>query len=62
MAEPTIGLFKTDLIRRGGPRRTLDDVEIATLEWVDWFNSWRLHAELGDSPLTEHEAHHDRQT
>jgi hypothetical protein len=33
MAESTIGLFKTELIRRRGPWRTLDDVEIATLEW-----------------------------
>ena len=37
LAESTIGLFKTELIRRRGPWRTLDDVEIATLEWVDWF-------------------------
>lgn len=34
LAESTIGLFKTELIRRRGPWRTLDDVEIATLEWV----------------------------
>lgn len=37
MAESTIGQFRTELIRRRGPWRTLDDVEIATLEWVDRF-------------------------
>lgn len=35
-AESMIGLFKTELIRRRGPWRGLDDVELATLEWVDW--------------------------
>jgi putative transposase len=61
MAESTIGLFKTELTRRRGPWRTLDDVEIATMEWVDWFNNRRLHTELGDVPPAEHEAHHYRQ-
>jgi putative transposase len=61
LAESTIGLFKAELIRRGGPWRTLDDVEIATLEWVDWFNNPRLHTELGDIPPAEHEANHYRQ-
>jgi putative transposase len=61
MAESTIGLYKTELIRRQGPWRTLDDVEIATLEYVDWFNNRRLHTELGDIPPAEHEANHYRQ-
>jgi putative transposase len=61
LAESTIGLYKTELIRRRGPWRTLDDVEIATLEWVDWFNNRRLHSELGDVPPAEHEAAHYRQ-
>lgn len=61
LAESTIGLFKTELIRRRGPWRTLDDVEIATLEWVDWFNNRRLHTELGDIPPAEHEAVYYRQ-
>jgi len=61
MAESTSGLFKTELIRRHGPWRTLDDVEIATMEWVDWFNNRRLHTELGDIPPAEHEANHYRQ-
>ena len=58
MAESTTGLFTTEPIRRRGPWRTLDDVKIATLEWVDWFNNRRLHTELGDIPPTEHEAAH----
>lgn len=61
MAESTIGLFKNELIHRKGPWRTLDDVEIATLEYVDWFNNRRLHAELGDIPPAEHEANYYRQ-
>ena len=61
MAESTIGLFKTELIRRRGPWRNLDDVEIATLEYVDWFNNRRLHSEIGDVPPAEYEAHHHRQ-
>ncbi len=60
LAESTIGLFKTELIRRNGPWRTLDDVEIATLEWVDWFNNRRLHTELSDIPPAEHEANYYR--
>jgi putative transposase len=38
MAESIIGLFKTELIRHRGPWKGIDDVEYATLEWVDWFN------------------------
>ena len=44
LAETTIGLFKTEKIRREGPWKTLSDVELATLEWVDWFNTSRLHS------------------
>jgi putative transposase len=47
-AESLIGLFKTELIRRRGPWRGLDHVELATLEWVDWFNNRRLHSACGD--------------
>jgi transposase InsO family protein len=38
LAESVIGLFKAEVIRRKGPWRTLEAVEFATLEWVDWFN------------------------
>ena len=54
-AESTIGLFKTELIRRRGPWRGLDDVELATLEWVDWFNHRRLHSYCQDLPPAEFE-------
>jgi putative transposase len=36
LAETTIGLYKTELINRRGPWKTIDQVELATLEWVDW--------------------------
>jgi putative transposase len=55
-AESLIGLYKTELIRRAGPWHGLDDVELATLEWVDWFNHRRLHSALGDIPPAEFEA------
>ncbi|MGH8833537.1 MAG: IS3 family transposase, partial [Actinomycetes bacterium] len=61
LAESEIGLFKTELIRRHGPWRTLDDVEIATLEWVDWHNHRRLHTACADLTPAEFEAVHYRQ-
>jgi len=54
-AESTNGLFKTELIRRRGPWRGLEDVELATLEWVDWFNHRRLHSYCQDLPPAEFE-------
>jgi putative transposase len=62
MAESTIGLYKTELIRRRGSWRGLDDVEFATLEYVDWFNHQRLHGELGLVPPAEFEDRHYPQT
>ena len=56
LAETIIGLFKTEVIRRRGPWRTIDEVEIAVLEWVDWFNNRRLLEPLGWIPPTEYEA------
>jgi putative transposase len=56
MAESTIGLFKTELIRRRGPWKTFDQVELATLGYVDWFNHRRLHGEIADVPPAELEA------
>ena len=55
LAESVIGLFKTDVIRHGGPWRSLDDVEYATLEWVAWFNTCRLLEPLGYLPPAEYE-------
>ncbi|WP_179561445.1 IS3 family transposase [Microbacterium sp. AK009] len=46
MAEAVNNLYKTELIRQGGPWRTVEQVELATLEWVWWWNNSRLHGEL----------------
>jgi putative transposase len=43
-AESLNGLYKTELIRRRGPWRSADDVELATLDWVDWYNHHRIHS------------------
>lgn len=56
LAESFNGLYKTELIRHRGPWRGLDDVEFATLDYVDWFNQRRLHGELGMLPPAEFEA------
>ena len=56
MAESTIGHHKTELIRCQGPWRTVDEVEFATFEYINWFNNGRLHPEIGDLPPVEHEA------
>jgi transposase InsO family protein len=53
-----IGLFKTEVIRRAGPWRSLEAVEFATLEWVDWFNHHRLLEPIGNIPPAEAEAKH----
>jgi len=55
MAESVIGLYKTEVIRRRGPWRHLEDVEFATLEWVDWFNNRRLLEPIGNVPPVEFE-------
>lgn len=56
MAETSIGLYKTELINRHGPWRTPDTVELATLEWIDWWNNSRLHEAIGHIPPAEKEA------
>ena len=61
LAESFNGLYKTELIRHRGPWRGLEDVEHATLEYVDWFNHRRLHGELGMVPPAEFEAAYYRQ-
>jgi putative transposase len=61
MAESIIGLYKTELVRNRGPWRGLDDLELATLEWVDWFNHRRLFHDLGRIPPAEFEDRYYRQ-
>ena len=55
LAETVNGLFKTEVIRRRGPWRSLEAVELATLEWVDWFNNRRLLEPIGNMPPAEAE-------
>ena len=56
LVESVIGLYKTELVRNKGPWRGLDDVEMATLEWVDWWNHRRLLEPIGRIPPAEAEA------
>jgi putative transposase len=56
LAETIIGLYKTELVRRYGPWKGIDEVEYATLEWVDWFNHRRLLEPIGYVPPAEFEA------
>ncbi|RWR04561.1 IS3 family transposase [Paenirhodobacter populi] len=56
LAETINGLFKAEVIHRRGPWRSLESVEYATLEWVDWFNNRRLLEPIGNIPLAEAEA------
>lgn len=55
LAETIIGLYKTELIRQRGPWKNIDEVEYATLEWIDWFNNRRLFQPIGDVPPAEFE-------
>ena len=61
LAETINGLYKTEVIRRRGPWRHIDDVEYATLEWVDWFNHRRLLEPIGNVPPAEFEQAYYRQ-
>ena len=58
MAESIIGLYKSELITMRGPWRSVDDVELATLSWVHWWNTTRLHSAIGHLPPDEFEAAH----
>jgi putative transposase len=62
LAETINGLYKTELIKHRGPWRTVEQVEYATAEWVDWFNHRRLYEYCGDVPPAELENAYYRQT
>jgi transposase InsO family protein len=62
LMESAIGLYKTELIKRKGPWKTLADIELATAEYLDWFNHRRLHSAIGHIPPAEHEANYYAQT
>ena len=61
LAETVIGLFKTEVIRRRGPWRSLEAVEFAALDWVDWFNTPRLLEPIGYMPPAEYGARYYEQ-
>jgi putative transposase len=56
MAEALNGTYKAELIGRAGPWRSRAQAEFATIEWIDWYNTARLHGEIGHVPPAEHEA------
>ncbi|MDV8070755.1 integrase core domain-containing protein [Rhodococcus sp. IEGM 1366] len=61
LAESRIGLFKTEAVSKSGPFlqgpiKTIYDIEFATMEWADWFNTRRLHSTLNYVPPDEFEA------
>jgi transposase InsO family protein len=58
LAETINGLFKAEVIWRRGPWRSMEAVEFATLEWVDWFNNRRLLEPIGNIPPAEAEANY----
>ena len=58
LAETVNGYYKAELVRgpaRPGPWKTVEDLELATLGWVHWHNTQRLHSYLGDVPPAEFE-------
>ncbi len=62
LAETINGLYKTEVIRRQSPWRSLEEVEFATLSWVDWYNERRLFSSIGDIPPSEFEqVYYERQ-
>ena len=61
LAETINGLYKAELIHRRAPWRSREAVELATLEWVAWFNTQRLLESIGYIPPAEAEANYYRQ-
>ena len=61
LAETINGLYKAELIHRRGPWKTKEAVELATLEWVSWFNHHRLLEPIGYIPPAQAEANYWRQ-
>ena len=61
LAEAVNGLYKAEVIRKNGPWRSLEQVELATAEWVDWWNHKRLHSATNNIPPAEFEALYHQQ-
>jgi transposase InsO family protein len=55
LAESVNGLYKTEVIRKRGPWRSCEQLELATARWVDWYNKRRLHTAIGKVPPAEYE-------
>jgi putative transposase len=55
LAEAVNGLYKAEVIRKAGPWHSLEQLELATAAWVDWWNHRRLHGAIGDVPPAEYE-------
>ena len=62
MAESINALYKAEVIHKNGPWRGMEEVERATLTWVDWFNNRRILEPIGDVPPAEYELMYDQQT
>ena len=60
LAESVIGLYKTELIRKQGPWRSFEQLELATARWVEWYNQRRLHSSIGMVPPAEFEEQYYR--
>ena len=59
LAESTIGLYKTECVHHDGPFRTVEELELATADWITWFNTSRLHSALNYLTPIEYEAAYD---
>ncbi len=62
LAESTIGQIKAELVHRRGPWHTIEQLEFALFEYIDWWNHRRLHSQIGMIPPAEAEAAYYRQT
>jgi putative transposase len=62
LAEAFNSLFKAELVRNRGPWQSINDLEIAVAEYIDWYNHRRLHSEIGLVPPVEHETRHHTPT
>ena len=62
LAESVNGLYKTEVIHRRGSWRSLEQVELATAAWVDWWNHRRLHTAIDNRPPAEFEALYHQQS
>jgi putative transposase len=60
LAETVVGLYKTECVRHDGPWRDVHHLELGTCDWVDWFNTRRLHGVLGMTPLESETAYYAR--